>query len=107
MIPDIKVPVGAWQDLYSLIDAQATSAGFPVIARGTRLSLQNKGGGDCMVWEGLGAPPTFGGDNLHGYLILQYGQQDKTDPNPAGVWVYYRDLGVSQTGRLCVQEYMP
>lgn len=98
MIKDLKPTVGVWTDLYALSG----------IAPGTRLQIQNKSGGKALVWEGA-APPTAVGpddDNRHGYQIFMDGDPVKTTPAPVGCWVLYWEVGFTQTGRMCVQEYV-
>lgn len=98
MIPDVKPPVGSWQNLYTL-------SGFSV---GTRLLIQNKSAGGVLVWEGAAPPPEIGGDDRHGYSIMGNGEPVKTGASPAGVWVMCWSGGdFSGLGRLCVQEYIP
>lgn len=97
MIPDVKPQVGVWTNLYA-----ATG-----IAVGTRLAIQNKSGGRALVWEGATAPAAVDGDDRHGYQIFMDGDPVKTGPAPAGCWVLFWEVGFTERGRLCVQEYQP
>lgn len=95
MIPDITPPVGVWFDFYAL-------TGFAV---GTRLLIQNKGGGKAMIWEGANPPSGTTEAMASGVELTSRGAAAKTTPGIAGCWGICWETSFKANGRFSVQEY--
>lgn len=59
--PNIKISKGVDNDVYALLNTQT---GYPAVTVGTPLRIQNKGGSDVYIQEGLASIEVNGGTTL-------------------------------------------
>lgn len=59
--PNIKISKGEDNDVYAKLNAQA---GYPAVTVGAPLRIQNKGGPDVYIQEGLASIEVNGGTTL-------------------------------------------
>ena len=59
--PNINILKGVDNDVYALLNAQA---GYPAVTVGAPLRIQNKGGSDVYIQEGLASIEVDGGTTL-------------------------------------------
>lgn len=59
--PNIKISKDEDNDVYALLNEQS---GYPAVAVGTPLRIQNKGGPDVYIQEGLSSIEVNGGTTL-------------------------------------------
>lgn len=59
--PNIKIVAGEDNDIYALLNAQE---GYPAVTVGDALRIQNKGGADVYIQEGLASIEVNGGTTL-------------------------------------------
>ncbi len=76
--PNIKISKVVDNDVYALLNAQS---GYPAVTVGTVLRIQNKGGPDIYIQEGLASIEVNGG------TTLTTNKQATTAENATGVIV--------------------
>jgi len=59
--PNIKITAGEDNDVYALLNAQE---GYPAVTVGVALRIQNKGGADVYIQEGLTSIEVNGGTTV-------------------------------------------
>lgn len=59
--PNIKIVAGEDNDVYALLNAQE---GYPAVTVGAALRIQNKGGADVYIQEGLASIEVNGGTTV-------------------------------------------